>query len=279
VEVDGFSASRQDMLKAASMGVNVLWINAIQPLLILEASKDFSSHVKAELRPSTSLMMSKSRERSTAGVFDKGQESIEVIELTELAVTLITHLAKISDSPSGDPLDVGYNIVEQVCEVDAARPIAVREGLLATLVEWVRSNQVEKIRPAASALRYLISINDQYLAGWIHSQVVSEGAVRAIVTLLNQSVGHDTRVAVAQMLSALCVAPHTRAAVVEAKCVSYLVAILYEHTTPVSAEMVCHAANALLQLAAGAMIRTTALIIKDAKTDAPSHDQNEIVIR
>jgi hypothetical protein len=67
------------------------------------------------------------------------------------------------------------------------------------------------------------------MAGWIHSQVVNVGAVNEIVKLLNESVGHDVRVAVAQMLSALCVAPHTRAAVVEARCVSYLVALLYEH--------------------------------------------------
>lgn len=279
VETIDFSISRPEMLKAASMGVNVLWINAIQPLLILESSNDQSSKANAEAQPSVSLRINRARARSAGGILNQAQESIEIHELTELAVTLITHVAKISDSPSEDPLDVGYNIVEQVCEVDDARPIAVREGLLTTLVEWVRSNQVEKVRPAASALRYLISINDKYMAGWIHSQVVSEGIVAEIVKLLNQSVGHDTRVAVAQMLSALCVAPHTRTAVVEAKCVSYLVALLYEHSSPASAEIVYYAATSLLQLAAGAMIRATALMINDASGDAGTRDYHGTVIK
>ena len=278
VDTEEFNITRGEMLKAASMGVNVLWINAIQPLLLLESTKDQATQNRPELRPTFSLRLSRGRGRAGGGIFDQGQESIEIRELTELAVTLITHLAKISDSPSGDPLDVGYNIVEQVCEVDAARPIAVREGLLTTLVEWIRSKEVEKVRPAASALRYLISIKDKYMAGWIHSQVVNEGAVGEIVKLLTASVGHDVRVAVAQMISALCVAPHTRAAVVEARCVSYLVALLYEHNTPASAEVVRFAASALLQLAAGAMVRATALSLNGVTMDAATPDQQETVI-
>lgn len=278
VDAEDFTISRKEMLKAASMGVNVLWINAIQPLLFLESTKDKPKQRQPALRPSASFRIGRVRGRAGGSIFDQGKESIEIRELTELAVTLITHMAKNSDSPSGDPLDVGYNIVEQVCEADAARPIAVREGLLTTLVEWIRSKQVEKIRPAASALRYLISIKDRYMAGWIHSQVVNEGAVSEIVKLLTESVGHDVRVAVAQMISALCVAPHTRAAVVEARCVSYLVALLYEHNAPASEDMVRYAASALLQLAAGAMVRATALSMNDVAIDAASPDQQETVI-
>jgi hypothetical protein len=278
LETNEFSISRPEMLKAASMGVNVLWINAIQPLLLLESTKDQPSHIRPPLRPSASLRMSKTRGRAGASIFDQGQESIEIRELTELAVTLVTHLAKISDSPSEDPLDVGFNIVEQVCEVDMARPIAVREGLLTTLVDWIRSGEIDKIRPAASALRYLISIDDRYMAGWIHSQVVNEGAVSEIVKLLNESVGYDVRVAVAQMISALCIAPHTRAAVVEARCVGYLVALLYEHNSPSSEDMVRYAASALLQLAAGAMVRATALSMNGVTVGTATPDQQETVI-
>ena len=198
------------------------------------------------------------RARGGGGVFDQGQESIEIQELVELSVTMITHIAKLTEG-SGLRIDMGYNIVEQVCEVDAARPIAVREGLLRILVDWIRSKDISRVRPAASALRYLISIDDKYMAGWIHSQVVNEGAVGEIVKLLETPVGHDVRVAVAQMLSALCVAPHTRAAVVEASCVSYLVAMLYEHIDPASEQMVQFAGTALLQLAAGAMTRAGSL--------------------
>ena len=188
----------------------------------------------------------------SGGVFDQRQESIEIQELTELAVTLIAHLAKLTETGKVR-IETGYNIVEQVCEVDEARPIAVREGLLAIFVEWIRSGVIDKVRPAASALRYLIAIQDKYMAGWIHSQVVNEGAVNEIVKLLNESVGQDVRLAVAEMLSYLCVAPHTRAAVVQSNGVSYLVALLYEHSAPDSEDIVLFACTALLQLAAGAM--------------------------
>lgn len=275
--IQGTPISRDEMVKAASVGVNVLWINAIQPLLAVESAKAESRQIRPALKPSASMRFGRQRGRAGGGMFDQGHESIEIRELTELAVTLITHIARLSSSGEKS-LEIGYNIVEQVCEVDAARPIAVREGLLTLLVDWIRSKDVDKVRPAASALRYLISINDKYMAGWIHSQVVNEGAVGEIVKLLNESVGHDVRVAVAEMLSALCVAPHTRAAVVEAKCVNYLVALLYEHSTPASEEMVRYAASALLQLAAGAMVRATALSGNNFSVDPGTPDQQESVI-
>ena len=256
VSPNGVVISKEDMCHAASVGVSVLWINAIQPLITMEKVKKESKKARPALKQSQSLRFGRIRSRGGGGVFDQSHESMEIQELTESAVTLIAHLAKLTQTKQLR-IEIGYNIVEQVCEVDEARPIAVREGLLAIIVEWIRSGDINKIRPAASALRYLISIEDKYMAGWIHSQVVNEGAIREIVKLLNESVGHYVRVAVAQMLSALCVAPHTRAAVVDANCVSYLVALLYEHTSPDSEEMVFCAGSALLQLAAGAMMRAS----------------------
>ena len=257
VTPQGTHISRDEMCQACSMGLNILWIHAIQPLMATEISKKSRQTSRPSLKMSTSRSM-RMRARGGGGVFDQGQESIEIQELVELSVTMITHIAKLTEG-SGLRIDMGYNIVEQVCEVDAARPIAVREGLLRILVDWIRSKDIARVRPAASALRYLISIDDKYMAGWIHSQVVNEGAVGEIVKLLETPVGHDVRVAVAQMLSALCVAPHTRAAVVEASCVSYLVAMLYEHIDPASEQMVQYAGTALLQLAAGAMTRAGGL--------------------
>jgi len=264
VSPNGLVISRQGMCFAASSGVHVLWIHVVQPLLSIEQAKKASRKTKPILRPSHSsrLLPGRSRPRYGGGIFDQGQESIEIQELTDLSVTLIAYLTRLTQS-DGMKFQIGYGIVEQVCEVDQARPIAVREGMLALFVHWIRSGDVDKIRPAASALRYLISIQDKYMAGWIHSQVVNEGAIAEIVKLLNESVGHDVRVAVAQMLSALCIAPHTRAAVVEANCVNYLVALLYEHSSPDSEEMVFCAGSALLQLAAGTLTRPSALTVTD----------------
>ena len=253
VSPNGVMITKDQMCQAASSGVNVLWLHAIQPLIAMENVKKASSNTRPALNPSQSIRFGRVKPRAGGGIFDQGQESIEIQELTESAVTLIAYLVKLSQTGQVR-IDVGYNIIEQVCEIDEARPIAVREGLLTIFVDWIRSGDIDRIRPAASALRYLISIHDKYMAGWIHSQVVNEGAIREIVKLLNESVGHDVRVAVAQMLSALCIAPHTRAAVIDANCVSYLVALLYEHSAPDSEELVYCAGSALLQLAACSMM-------------------------
>ena len=269
--IDGIS--RAEMLEAASMGVNILWVNGVHPLILSEGMKTQPKATDTALRPTMSLRLGRSQGRT-----DQVHESYEVWELAESAITLIAHLSKVSNLSPRHPLDVGYNIVDQVCELDWARPIAVREGLLSTLVEWTRSKDIDKVRPAISALRYLVSINDRYMAGWIHSQVVNEGCVGEIVKRLNESIGYDTRVAVAQMLSALCVAPHTRAAVVEARCVGYLVGLLYEHGTPESEGMVQFAASALLQLADGAIVRASALSSNGLALEA-ALNRHDTVIR
>jgi hypothetical protein len=104
----------------------------------------------------------------------------------------------------------------------------------------------------------LTTIKDKYMAGWIHSQMVNEGALQGIVALTDDySVGQDVKLAIAQILSSLCVAPHTRAAVAEANCIKYLIGFLYEHSDPSSQEVALFAGSALLQLAAGAITRAT----------------------
>ena len=274
--VNGVAISKIEMCKAASVGVTFLWINSIQPLLITSINQG----EKAVGRKRHSLArFGRPRSRIGGGTFDQGQEALEVKELSELAVALIVQLANMLETGKLRGMEFGYNIVEQVCEVDAARPIAVREGLMRLLVDWITSKNVDKVRPAASALRYLISIKDKYMAGWIHSQVVNEGAVAEIVKLLNESVGHDVRVAVAEMLSALCCAPHTRAAVVEANCVSYLVALLYEHSSPASEQMVHYAGSALLQLAAGALTRASALAGNNMVVESHGPNKRDTVVK
>lgn len=238
--------SRQQMYCAASTGVNALWTNIIRPLIALEKSKE---DTRVDTMPALEKQVSgfrRFRARTGGGVFDQEQELKEVEDMTELAVTLITQIAKAANQ---EDVQTAYDIVEHVCAEDMARPIAVREGLLTTLVQWIRSEDLSKMRPSASALRYLISIEDKYNAGWIHSQVVNEGAVSEIVKLLNESVGNEVREAIAEMISALCQAPPTRAAVVESNCVLYLISLLYEQSNPASENMVHYAASALLQLA------------------------------
>ena len=143
-----------------------------------------------------------------------------------------------------------------MCAVESARPVAVREGVLKVLVRWLSSGDVDLVLPAANALRDLTSPDDEYMAGWIHSQIVNEGALPAIVKLSAADLG-DIRLAAAQILSGLSVAPHTRAAIVEAKGLNYLVQLLVnssEADAKWDEPLALAAGNALLQLAAGAMM-------------------------
>ena len=147
--------------------------------------------------------------------------------------------------------------------------MAVRKGCLQILVTWIRSTDRERIRSAVSALRYLTSVNDKYMAGWIHSEMINKGAVEGLAELTQDlSITHDVRLAIAQILSSLCAAPHTRAAVLEANCFQFLIGILYEHNIdPSSEELALFAGSAILQLAAGAIARASAF----------SQDDHEII--
>eukprot|EP00957_Ditylum_brightwellii_P149678 11398418-Ditylum_brightwellii.AAC.1 len=174
--------------------------------------------------------------------------------------------------------------VESMCAVECARPVAVREGLLKVLVRWLSSGNVELVRPAANALRDLTSPQDEYMAGWIHSQIVNEDALPAIIEL-SASTQSDVRLAVAQILSSLSVAPHTRAAIVEAKGLSYLVQLLVDTNLVDSEASHCEwdeplalaAGNALLQLAAGAMAHASGWG-KSSMSDSVAPDKRDNVI-
>lgn len=273
--------SRSEMYNASVMGLTTFWINAFFPMLQQEGAAQLES---------TDSMQRRARGRQVGGgTFDQRQETLEVQELLEIIVSLIVSMAKMSDTEicngggrvDDSKLSLRYTLVEQMCAVDVARPLAVREGLLKVLVEWMKSKDRDKVRPAATSLRDLTSTLDKYMAGWIHSQIVNEGALGEIVQLVVSAIyGHDVRLAVAQILSSLCVAPHTRAAVVEAQCINYLIPLLWcEHNDPSSQQVAYAAGSALLQLAAGAMTRAS---VYDADNgdlnDAVSPDKRDRVI-
>jgi hypothetical protein len=279
-----------DMINASLMGLTTFWINAFFPMLQKENAK--SGGVAATpLQRRVSQYRSRGRQRDIGtggGTFD--QQQLEVQELLEMTVSLIVNMAKLDDAGIirtqsarlhfvDSKMNLRYTLVEQMCAVDVARPIAVREGLLKVLVGWMRSKDCEKVRPAATALRDLTSTQDKYMAGWINSQIVNEGALREIVELaVSESVGHEVRLSVAQIISSLCVAPHTRAAVVEAQCINYLIPLLYDHSDPSSQQVAFAAGSALLQLAAGAMARASVYSADHLDNEVASSDKRDTVI-
>jgi hypothetical protein len=97
--------------------------------------------------------------------------------------------------------------------------------------------------------------------------MVNEGALKCIVDLFDsdcQVVGSDVQLSVAQILSSLCVAPHTRAAVEKADGVSLLIQFL-EKPSQAGA---LYAGGALVQLASGAITR--AAVFGDEMFDSAS---------
>ncbi len=77
--------------------------------------------------------------------FDQRRENIAMREVLEVAVSLLVDIAnQINASVTSRTL------VEQVCAIEIARPIAVREGILKTLVRWSESGDGEFIICAAT---------------------------------------------------------------------------------------------------------------------------------
>ena len=283
--------TQEEMCNASAMGVFTFWFNALSPLLSKSTGpvRSFSESSEFELSSSWARPRNlTAQQRVGGGVFDQRQEVLELQELTELTVSLIVEMAKVNDrnvifaQSRESKLQLRYTLVEQMCAIDVARPIAVRQGLLKVLVGWMKSSDVEKIRCAATSVNELTSTRDKYMAGWIHSEIVNEGALTEIVKLsVSRSVGQDVRLAVAKILSTLCVAPHTRAAVVEAPhCIQCLIALLYVDLGDSSSKKIAFAAgSALLQLMVGAMTRASVFSSANFELDeAASADKRDKVI-
>jgi len=269
---NGHIVPREECFKASAQGLFHIWIATLHPLL--EDSDRTTSDTPEEgvsedaMVPLTRTvsLAGKSRNSRTAGggMFDQRREAIELQELLEMTVSLIIYIAdaEANEGVQGDnELDSWrYQLVMQICAVEVARPIAVREHILKIIVNWIVSADPEKIEPATSALRHLTSIKDKYMAGWIHSQMVNQGALEGIVKLTqsrNRGISHDVELNVAEVLSLLCVAPHTRAAVVDAKGIALLIQFICDYKQSPSMQGALYAGSALIHLAAGAITRAS----------------------
>ena len=285
--------------KAATMGLATFWIHALEPMLRTtppEASDGSGLNGDGEERDVSNLadlgaleatpttLVPRAISTASGSVLSGGRQRYNranawgainqrrihtaagIQEILEMAVALVIRFAtKGSTSMEVDSGDI-ILLVEQVCGMEAARPIAVREGILRVLVEWIRTAETEdggNFRMQATAvlsLRRLTSIKDKYMAGWIHSQMISSGALPVILALTRDiHLSFPVRLAICQILASLCIAPHTRAAVVEADCINFLIDLLssfdYNSTTGANDELALFAGQALLQLVAGAVQR------------------------
>ena len=298
ISPNGETITAEESFKASAKGLFIFWINHLLPMLVRMGKQEEGKTDEAKVEdPGQPLVRTSSvggrirsgRTSSGGRTFDQRKEAMELEELLKMTVSLIIFIAQPQVPKDGATVvrgDSGLEtsrctLVEQVCAVEVARPIAVREGILKILVCWIKSMDPEKIRPAASALRHLTSIKDKYMAGWIHSQMVNEGALSEIVKLtseLDHGIGHDVQLAVAQILSSLCVAPHTRAAVVDANGIALLIQFLCEHKESPSEEGALYAGSALLQLAAGAITRASVFGEEELDLSVVPLDKSDMVV-
>ena len=139
-----------------------------------------------------------------------------------------------------------------ICSSKHAGPIAVRKGVIKILVIWLRSGDEELARNAVSALRYLLVQHDEYVLGFIHSEVANEDALSAVVSLAQSASKYILHLSVAEILCSLSLAPHTRAAIVKANGVPYLVQLLV-NWKQMDSKLAEVTLTALLQTAVGSL--------------------------
>jgi len=270
--VEGLDPS--SMRESAALALTHIWLN-LEPFL---SQKDLDDDQKGRLGSQSMVSERVPRSHRRTGPqahafserissLDPQKELAGAQKLLEQTVSLIVTVAEKllpSRQCTRKHIETGststYNItlaVESVCSVEPARSIAVREGLLSVLVQWLNSADNDLVAPAAKSMRFLATLNDSYMAGWIHSQIVNENALPSIVKL-TESEQADVRRAVAEILASLSIAPHTRAAIIDNSGLEQLIQLLLNCSTADGTwngqePTTLAVGNALLQLSAGAM--------------------------
>lgn len=257
--------SLSEIRTAAAFAMTNLWFKALVPklrssdrALATVMNKRFAAN-NNDQDPSSSKRLYRRRRASLATEAEEEIDCTVLIDaFTSLSITAaVSEASRRYSEENGQTKDMNVYyefalIVESVCTVEYARPLALKEGVLQLLLQWLRSGDVELERPAANALKNLTLTKDGYLSGWVHSQLLFENALGRIVERL-QSSDSGVRLAMAEIISSLTVAPHTRAGIIEARGVKYLVQVLGSVETQSSDDALALAAgNALLCLAMSA---------------------------
>ena len=255
--------SPAEILSASAFAMTNLWINALEPMLRKSGSMLSKGIERFETRENDAFSSKRLAPRRRGSAASQNEQEVECSVLIEefTALSIIAAELGAGGDTNGNNLwpvrdmNVYYSFaltIESICAVEYAQPIAMREGVIKVLIQWLRSKDTELMLHSANALRNLTSSRDNYMAGWIHSQILNENALVHIVGRL-ESTDVRVRLAIAEVISSLTVAPHTRAAIIEARGVKYLVQLLGSVGEGTHDEALALASgNALLRLASGA---------------------------
>jgi hypothetical protein len=189
--------------KCAAVALTHRWINVIEPYL----------HHAARINNGNSGTWS----RRNLGQKNYRQ-LLHIHQVTRQAVALLLALA---DMEVFDCIP----LMDFMCTVEPIQLILVQDGVIEILVRWIKSKPDEFVSSALNALKKLTSSSNLYMVGWIHSQLIYEGAIPALIEI-SPLFRREVRLSVAEILSNLTVAPLTRDAIVKAGGPTFLVHLL-----------------------------------------------------
>jgi hypothetical protein len=173
---------------------------------------------------------------------------------------LIPMIMTIMVEDQGGPTLV---LMENACAVRIAQPLLVQHGCIKVLLHWLKSKDDDKIRSAATSVRYLVQNEDSYTAGWVHTELINQGGLQILKNLSNRAFVY---LPLAQIFNSLCTTPHTRAAIVEGGCMGFLLELLYHHSERYAEDYVFYALKAIVKVAAGCVTNAPSDTSSNAKT-------------
>jgi hypothetical protein len=193
--------SPSEIRTASAFAMTNLWFKVLVATLRSAEIVSASNHISRFGDGSESDQDFFSRRRSSVASW-QSDEDVDWSILVDAFTSLSIMAAKSEASRPKNDLNVYYEfalIVESICAVEYARPLAMKEGVIALLLKWLRSGDIDLERPAASSLRNLALTQDNYTAGWVHSELVNEDtAIRFIVRRL-ESGDSGVRLAMAEV--------------------------------------------------------------------------------
>ncbi len=210
--------------KCAASALTYRWINVIQPKLhnSIAYGENNSGAWSSVLLHGPSRLNDAFKDltsgRGRECRQEKRRQLLQMQLVIQQAVMLVLTLANLEVFEC-------IPLIDTMCAAEPLRPILAQGGVIKILVRWLSSKNDELISSASNALMALTSPCSQYMAGWIHSQILYEGAISVVIEL-SSSVQRDVRLSVAEILANLTVAPLTRDAIVKLGGPTYLVKLL-----------------------------------------------------
>jgi len=262
-ENSDINISPSEIRTASAFTMTNLWFKVLVPKL--RSTEDLANNSITQFRPSgrggDSFSNRRFLLRRRSSLSSQPGEEVDCSTLID-SFTSLSVMAAESEASRQDEkkvmqandMNVYYEfalIVESICAVEYARPLAMKGMVIKLLLRWLRSGDVELERPASNALRNLTLSQDDYTAGWVHSQLLNDNALVHIVGRL-ESGDSRVRLAMAEVISRLTVASHTRAGIISARGVKYLVQLLGSVDIQKDEALALAVGTALLNMVAGA---------------------------